>query len=122
MDESTPSAPSAAWLPATLISVLHLALVLFVLVGPWASNKHFLMLYIMTIPFIHLHWITHSDTCALTLMECKLRGVKPEKSFFHRLVSPVYKFQERDENILVWILTYILWLIAIYRYYTHFAT
>lgn len=102
---------------AFLIAILHIVLIIFVLFGPWVPNKHILMLYIMVIPFIHMHWITHNDTCALTLMECKLRGVHPTESFFHRLVSPVYKFQEAEENIFVWLVTFMLWLVAIYKYY-----
>lgn len=76
----------------------------------------------MTIPFIQLHWITNNDTCALTVAECTLRGVKPDKSFFHRLVSPIYNLNNKDESLLLWFILFVLWLIAVYRYYKYFSS
>lgn len=102
---------------ANLIYVLHLLLLVFVCVGPFVSDKLILMLYIMSVPFIQLHWVTNNDTCALTVAECALRGVQPTDSFFHKLVSPVYKLNAKTESIMLWIVSFALWLIAVHRYY-----
>lgn len=102
---------------ASIIYILHLLLLVYVCVGPFISDKLLLMLYIMAVPFIQLHWVTNNDTCALTVAECALRGIKPDKSFFHKLVSPVYKLNEKTESILLWIISFALWLIAVHRYY-----
>jgi hypothetical protein len=102
---------------AWLVRLLHIVLVIFVCVGPFVNDLHLLLLYLMVVPFIYLHWVTNNDTCALTLMECKLRGIEPGKSFIHSLVSPVYKFNEQHESTFVWLATFALWLVAVYRYY-----
>lgn len=106
---------------ASLIWVLHMALLAFVVFGPWTSDKLLLLLYMMSIPFIQLHWVTNNDTCALTIAECKLRGVRPERSFFHSLVSPVYNLHQETESIALWVVSFVLWLVAVGRYYGHFA-
>jgi hypothetical protein len=102
---------------ANIIKILHIMLVLFILLGPFVNDVHVILLYMMIVPFIQLHWVTNNDTCALTIAECKLRNIKPENSFFHGLVSPVYKFNEKYESIMIWILTFVLWLIAVYRFF-----
>jgi hypothetical protein len=106
---------------ANAIFVLHLVLVAFVLLGPWVRDKLVLLLYMMTIPFLQLHWISNNDTCALTVAECKLRGVEPGRSFFHRLVSPVYNLHQKYEDIFLWALTYVLWMVAVHRYFTIYS-
>lgn len=103
---------------AWVIYALHLLLMVFVCIGPWIPDKVILLFYIMLIPFLQLHWITNNDTCALTVAECALRGVKPEKSFFHNLVSPVYTLNHKVESDLLWAITYVLWIIAVCKYYT----
>jgi hypothetical protein len=103
---------------ASLISSLHLVLLCLVLLGPLVSDRTLLLLYILTIPFIQIHWLANNDTCALTVAECHLRGINPDKSFFHSLVSPVYNLPEGSDGLLMWIASFLLWLLAISRFYS----
>lgn len=94
----------AELLAANLVRVLHLILIAFIIIVPFYSFfGHFEKMW----PFyvLHLtlglsllvHWHYHNDACFLTLVECKLRGIEPNQSFVHSVVSPVYKIE--DETI-----------------------
>ena len=69
------------------------------------------------LPFLWFHWILNDDTCALTLIEQKLRGLNPseckKKSFFFNLVSPVYKIQDDAIRQAAWVASIGLWLVTV---------
>lgn len=75
---------------ATLIRTLHIFLILFVLLGAFLEDPIILLLHFTTCFTILIHWRYNDNTCALTLMESKLRGIPAETSFMYSLVSPVY--------------------------------
>ena len=100
---------------ANLIWLLHIAFVVFVVATPFVGNQELQTLYVATIPFVCLHWLYNNDTCILTLFERTLRGVDDNNSFFHALLSPVYKpdaFSDASLKKCVWLCTIVLWLIA----------
>jgi hypothetical protein len=100
---------------ASLVALAHLAFVGFVLLAPFSGNECLLRMYVLTIPFVWLHWVLNDDTCALTMLECKLRGVQNTESFVHRIVSPVYKLPEHASRTLAWLVSGALWVVALYR-------
>jgi hypothetical protein len=101
-------------LAADLIKILHAAFTFVNLLAPFLDSQDLLRYHVVIMPFLYLHWITNDDTCALTLLETRLRGVPNRQSFFHNLVSPVYKF--RASNV-IWILSLTLWIISMVRYF-----
>lgn len=98
---------------ANVCWVLHLLFLLWVVVTPFTNNEPMLVLHLMVMPFLWFHWWLNDDTCALTLMEQHLRGVQQEDSFFHSLVSPVYKIRDSDMRTVSWIASIVLWLITL---------
>jgi hypothetical protein len=97
-----------------LIRILHFLLVLYLILTPFlSSNTSFLKLHIFILMFIILHWQLNSNECALTMIECYLTGESKHKSFFGRLVSPVYTLQ----NSQIRMLTYLLLLYSIVHWY-----
>ena len=102
---------------ANLIWVLHILLVIWLVVTPFTQNEPMLVLHLIMVPFLWFHWILNDDTCALTLIEQKLRGIDPsecaEKSFFFNLVSPVYKIQDDAVRKISWVLSIALWLVTL---------
>jgi hypothetical protein len=98
---------------ATLIWVLHMLFVLWVVITPFTNNEPLLVLHLMVMPFIWFHWLVNDDTCALTIMERQLRGVHSNDSFFHNLVSPIYKIEDNDIRAASWIISIALWLITL---------
>lgn len=99
---------------ADLVKVLHTAFVFLNVVAPFSTSQDLLRYHVVIMPFLYLHWITNDDTCALTLLETRLRGVPNHQSFFHSLVSPVYKF--RASNV-VWFLSLVLWIVSMVRFF-----
>lgn len=100
---------------ADLIKLLHVAFIGLNIVAPFTNSPDLLRYHVVIMPFLYLHWITNDDTCALTLLETRLRGVPNRQSFFHSLVSPVYKF--RASNV-VWVLSLVLWIVSMVRYFS----
>ena len=104
-------------LAANAIWLLHILLVLWVIVTPFTNNEPMLVLHLLMIPFLWMHWLLNDDTCALTLIEQKLRGLDPsecaEKSFFFNLVSPVYKIQDDAMRQVAWIASIGLWMVTL---------
>lgn len=102
---------------ANLIWLLHILLVVWLVVTPFTQNEPMLVLHLIMVPFLWFHWILNDDTCALTLIEQKLRGIDPsecsEKSFFFNLVSPVYKIQDDAVRKISWVLSIALWLVTL---------
>lgn len=98
---------------ANLCWVLHLLFVAWVLITPFTHNEPMLVLHLVILPFLWFHWWMNDDTCALTLMERHLRGVPSTESFFHNLVSPVYKIKDSDLQSMSWLITVVLWLVTL---------
>lgn len=98
---------------ANLCWLLHIMFVLWVVITPFTHNEPMLVLHLMVMPFLWFHWVLADDTCALTLMERHLRGVPSDESFFHNLVSPVYKIRDKDLRAASWIASVVLWLITL---------
>jgi hypothetical protein len=75
-----------------------------------------LVLHLSTGPSLAFHWITNNDTCSLTLLEMKLRGIeKCDESFFFKIVSPIYKPTWCDDSgkQLIWVISILLWLVTV---------
>lgn len=76
-----------------------------------------LVLHLIMIPFLWMHWLLNDDTCALTLIEQKLRGLDAsdckKKSFFFNLVSPVYKIKDDGIRKAAWMASIGLWLVTV---------
>lgn len=98
---------------ANLVWLLHMAFVLWVVIVPFTNNEPMLVLHLIVMPFLWFHWLVNNDTCALTLMERGLRGVSEQESFFHNLVSPVYKIQDGQLRVVCWVASFVLWFITL---------
>lgn len=113
MDAPGPGGP--AW-GAALVSLLHWAFILFMLWAPFSSSRTALVLHLLVTPFLWVHWLLNDDTCALTLLEKKMRGLSDDgSSFFYALVSPVYKVRDGDMRVACWVASVALWLVTLSR-------
>lgn len=99
---------------ADVIKILHAAFAFLNILAPFSGSQDLLRYHAVVMPFLYLHWITNDDTCALTLLETRLRGCPNRESFFHNLVSPVYKFRA---TTIVWVLSLALWIVSMVRYF-----
>lgn len=97
---------------ANLIWVLHMFFIVWFLVTPFTNNKPMLALHFVGGASLFVHWALNQDTCAMTLLEQKLRGVECQETFFHNLVSPIYKISDDQMRPLVWIVSVALWSVT----------
>ena len=99
---------------ANLIWLIHVAFILWFIITPFYNSPEMLVLHAMTGLTLFVHWWFNSDDCALTLLETKLRGVEKSESFFHSLVSPIYKF-ESDASLrkFIWLVSILFWSISV---------
>jgi len=102
---------------ANVIYILHILLILFIIIIPFLDIPLLIILHIVLCIGLIFHWIFNSDVCFLTIVETHLRGVKYDKTFTYKLVSPVYNISQYSYNKIIWIFTIILLLISIYKLY-----
>ena len=97
------------------IRLLHLLFIIFVVVTPFTNYITILGMHFITIPFLILHWILNNDVCFLTEIEHKLSNKPRNKTFFGRLIQPVYRFNQQFENHFLYTVTIMLWLITLIK-------
>lgn len=102
---------------ANIVWLIHLAFIAWYVITPFTNNAPMLVLHFFTFPFLAIHWLTNQDTCSLTLLEMKLRGIEDcKESFFWSVVSPIYKPQTDDTGKqLIWIASIALWLVTLVK-------
>lgn len=100
-------------LASAVVRLIHVAFVAFMALTPFGTCRPALVVHVLITPFLWMHWALNDDTCALTVLEKSVRGVSDDKSFFHSLVSPVYKVEDRDVRHLGWLASVVLWLVAV---------
>lgn len=83
---------------ANVVFVLHLLLIIFLISVPFVDVPWSVsLLHFTVIGSIIIHWLANDDSCFLTLLESKLRGIPQTSSFMHSLVNPIY--QVKDETL-----------------------
>lgn len=102
---------------ANLVRLIHFLVVIFMVAVPFISNVHWTLLAIHVVAAVSLmfHWYLREDACILTIVESALRGVRPDKSFMHSIVSPLYKIEDKTLKELCFVVTPLLALVSICR-------
>ena len=111
-----------------IVNILHIIFVLFVIVVPFTSSNYLLFMHSIFIPFLLFHWIINDNTCALTIIERKLRQKISGKDFVDdecitcKLIEPVYDFRKNYETftIIIYTITISLWLISVCKLYNNY--
>jgi hypothetical protein len=105
---------------AKFVRILHFLFLLFMVLTPFFGNEFLLTYHFITAPFLLLHWITNNDTCALTLIESKITGIKEINTFTGSIIKPIYNAHFTNKHFY-WI-TVLLFMITTYRlwYEYHF--
>jgi hypothetical protein len=98
-----------------IIFTLHAVFLVCLIIIPFLNNERWLQTYSLIIPFIFYHWSVNDDTCAMTQLETYMTGKNKDETFFHRLVSPVYKMDDTAANNLLKSTLFFLWMFTQYR-------
>lgn len=104
-----------AWLAAA-IRVLHVAFALFMVWAPFSGcsgNTTALVAHALVTPLVWVHWALNDDTCALTVLEKRVRGCDDASSFMYHLVGPVYRMAtDADVRAWSWAVSVVLWTVS----------
>ena len=104
-------------LESIVINILHLLFIFFILFAPFSDIPAILTLHIVSCICLIIHWCSNSDQCYLTQLEQKYRGISDSKTFTYKLVSPIYNINEIYFNKIVWIVTFIVLCVSLYKLY-----
>jgi hypothetical protein len=107
----------------TLITVLHMIVIIFVLAAPFSNSNYLLSLHAIIVPFILLHWWLNNNTCSLTVAEKFIRqqaygeSAKEDDCFSYKFIAPIYDFNKNHESYstFTYVLALSLWGITIYN-------
>ena len=102
-----------------LVNIIHSLIVIFVIGAPFIDNECALSVHFMFIILMWAHWLTNTDHCSLTLLEKTVRGVKDEQSYLAKIISPVYKFNNKVGFMMTYGLTGLLFLITTTKLRNH---
>ena len=110
------------------VLILHILFAIFILFTPFFGNNYLMMLHIIVLPFVVSHWLINDQSCALTLMELKIReciydNAKKEDCFFSSLVEPVYSLNKIFSNDvqMLYFITSFLWLASVSKLFYKFS-
>ena len=98
-----------------LISLLHIAIVIFVIFTPFCYSEELLSIHFMLILLLYMHWISNNDDCSLTLAEKYLRGVDDSESFTSRLIKPIYTVNRRHNMLVIYFITLLALSLTCYK-------
>lgn len=101
-----------------IIKAIHLLFVLFIVLTPFFGNEFMLTYHFIAIPFLVLHWITNNDTCALTLLESKVRGVDDDQTFIGNIIKPIYNAHLTSKHYY-WIMAVLFLITTLRLHYTY---
>ena len=107
----------------TLITVLHIIVILFILIAPVSNSNYLLTLHSIVVPFIILHWWLNNNTCSLTVAEQFVRQqaygkiAKEDECFSYKFIAPIYDFNKNHEaySTFTYILALSLWAVSVYN-------
>lgn len=105
------------------LKVLHLAILLFTLIG-WLLPQNLLLVYLVWIPMMFIQWQFNQGTCILTNIENWLLGEKQQKQeqqgqFIKSLWQQICG-QVPSDKVLRYVVNgtiWLCWLLACLRWY-----
>jgi hypothetical protein len=102
---------------ANCISVFHILIIVFVLLAPFSNIPYIHVLHIAGSLTLFVHWAFNNNTCALSVIESKLRGLDYTESYSHKFIAPLYNISQTDWSNVVWIVTATAMSISLYKLY-----
>ena len=93
-----------------IIQILHILVILYVLMGPFIQEPLNMFLYLLIIPFLVLHWVFNNNSCALTIMEAKMRNIPLDQGFIYRVITPIFKINHLKLSTAIYMVTIFLWI------------
>lgn len=104
---------------AAIINTIHKVIIMYMIVGWLSTDVYQNIFYLTCLMTLKVHWYANDDTCALTIMEQKLTGVKKEESFMNQVVNPIYKISDDETKKITSFATDILLVVILFKLVFH---
>jgi hypothetical protein len=103
-----------------IINLFHLAVIFFVLTGPFifSCSPIVLLLHAVLCFSLLIHWYYNNDVCCLSEFEAYISGKERVDTFSHSFIAPLYNISEKSWTELSYILTSLLMIFSIYKLVT----
>lgn len=99
---------------AWIVRIVHLCVVAFVALAPMSRNPRVVAAHVALVPVLWVHWLVRDDSCVLTEIEKRLRGVSSDDSFIQSIVGPVY-LPDESVRLAAWYGSVAAWVVAVSR-------
>jgi hypothetical protein len=99
-----------------LITLGHILFVIFMLITPFVSNSPaILFIHFQIVIFLLAKWTIKEWECGFTMLEYRLRNIKPQDSVLYKILHPVTDIHNYPYNGGIIILTLVLGMLSYYR-------
>ena len=110
-----------------IIMILHFIFICFLGLTPFFGPNWMMSIYLLIGPFLMAHWYCNNNTCAMTIIEYKIREkiygpTKRGDCFMSRLIDPIYEINQNHPayaNVFYFIIT-ILCAVCAYKLITRY--
>jgi hypothetical protein len=99
------------------ISIIHITLILFIIITPFADNIKYLIFNIQLLSYLSIRWLSTNDDCVLTFMEKYLTNVPIDQGFIYNVIKPICDIRSHPYHIYIQIFTIIYLLFNCYIFY-----
>ncbi len=100
------------------VQFMHLLGILFIVAVPFQDEVNWLVVHVSACLSIFTHWLANDNTCFMSLVEAKLRGIPKDHSFIHSMVAPIYDMNKEQTCYLTYFLLFCLMSISLYKIFT----
>lgn len=98
-----------------LVQLVHLMGILFMITIPFQNEVNLLVLHVSASMSIFTHWFANDNTCFLSLVEAKLRGIPKDHGFIHSLVAPIYDMNKKQTTMMTYVILLCLMGLSLYK-------
>ena len=100
------------------VQFVHLLGILFIVIMPFTHEINWLVVHVSACMSIFTHWMANDNTCFMSLVEAKLRGIPKDHSFIHSMVAPIYDMNKKQTCTLTYIILFLLMSLSLYKIFT----
>ena len=98
-----------------LVGLTHILIYVFMTFAIFSNNPKVLIIHVCMSLSLLMHWALNDDTCVLTEIECRVRGIKSSQTLTHAMLGPLLQTDGVVAGLTVVLLIISagkLWLIA----------
>lgn len=101
-----------------LVQLVHFIGIIWMIIIPFQDEVNLLVVHVSASLSILIHWLANDNTCFLSMVEAKIRGIPKNSGFIHSLIAPIYDMNKIQINCFAYAALFLLAIISIYKIVT----